>query len=152
MQRFEVDKFSEILPWSLIYLRQVIALGATVLGFDNEAVVHSGNDLLLTLDDLHKVEMSAGLIVVLADGELRDLHHVRVGEVLYPSPPSQERRWGRAWGGGGGGDKEEEEERESEREEVHCSEWGDHYSTTSSDTDEGDIDGDGDGDRDVGRK
>ncbi|GMH17206.1 hypothetical protein Nepgr_019047 [Nepenthes gracilis] len=28
----------------------------------------------------------------------------------------------------------------SEREEVHCSEWGDHYSTTSSDTD--DMDGD----------
>lgn len=43
---------------------------------------------------------------------------------------------------------DEEEERESEREEVHCSEWGDHYSTTSSDTDEGDIDGDGDGDVD----
>ncbi|KAJ8447277.1 hypothetical protein Cgig2_013054 [Carnegiea gigantea] len=47
---------------------------------------------------------------------------------------------------------EEEEERESEREEVHCSEWGDHYSTTSSDTDEGDIDGDGDVDGDDERE
>lgn len=47
---------------------------------------------------------------------------------------------------------EEEEERESEREEVHCSEWGDHYSTTSSDTDEGGIDGDGDVDGDDERE
>ncbi|OVA04122.1 protein of unknown function DUF632 [Macleaya cordata] len=32
-------------------------------------------------------------------------------------------------------DKEGDEEEETEeREEVHCSEWGDHYSTTSSDT------------------
>ncbi|GAB4861977.1 hypothetical protein Ancab_037231 [Ancistrocladus abbreviatus] len=41
-------------------------------------------------------------------------------------------------------DDEEEEERETateaEREEVHCSEWGDHYSTTSSESDE--VDGD----------
>ncbi|KAK6918657.1 protein of unknown function DUF632 [Dillenia turbinata] len=31
-------------------------------------------------------------------------------------------------------EEEEEEEESTEREEVHCSEWGDHYSTTSSDS------------------
>ncbi|KAL8129821.1 hypothetical protein V2J09_018976 [Rumex salicifolius] len=35
-----------------------------------------------------------------------------------------------------------EEERETEREEVHCSEWGDHYSSMSSESEHDDVDGD----------
>ncbi|XP_021755236.1 uncharacterized protein LOC110720505 [Chenopodium quinoa] len=59
---------------------------------------------------------------------------------------------------GGGLEEREERERESEREreEVHCSEWGDHYSSNSSDSDDvdeeeddGDIDGDGDDERET---
>lgn len=47
-------------------------------------------------------------------------------------------------------DEREERERESEREEVHCSDWGDHYSTTSSDSDDVDEEeDDGDDERET---
>lgn len=49
-------------------------------------------------------------------------------------------------------EEEEEEERvETEREEVHCSEWGDHYSTTSS-SDEDDKDDDRESRSEIGTR
>ena len=105
----------EFLPRSLIDDRLVIALGATVFGIDNEAVVRSGNNLLLSLDDLDELDMSAVLAVVLVDGELRDLHQVLIVEVLdrricSDLPAAAE---GGASGGGRDGDEREEEEEAS---------------------------------------
>ena len=41
------------------------------------------------------------------------------------------------------------EGRETEPEEVHCSDWGDRYTTTTSESEDDDIDGDGDDERET---
>ncbi|XP_010692050.2 nitrate regulatory gene2 protein [Beta vulgaris subsp. vulgaris] len=70
-------------------------------------------------------------------------------EFFHPSPKNVYQGQNRHLGGNQ--IEERERERESEREEVHCSEWGDHYSSTTSNSDEEeeeeeDEDNDGDGD------
>lgn len=64
-----------MLPGSVVYDSLIVGGGAAILGGDNQPVILAGDNLLLTLDYLHVLEVGLLLLVVLVYREFRDLHH-----------------------------------------------------------------------------
>ncbi|KAL2339252.1 hypothetical protein Fmac_013698 [Flemingia macrophylla] len=63
-----------------------VVLGGAVGGREGETVIGPRHHLRFALDDLLQLQLLAGTLVVLRDGVVSDLQHVRVVEVLDRSP------------------------------------------------------------------
>ncbi|KAK3432184.1 hypothetical protein EUGRSUZ_E03922 [Eucalyptus grandis] len=87
-----------------------------VLDLNDEPVVRPRHDLRLALHHLLQHQPRLGLVVARLDGELSDLPHVRVAQVLYRVPTPEQRL--RA-DGPGGRDLEEEDGSDGEDEKSH---------------------------------
>lgn len=70
----------------------LVALGGLlVLDGEDEAVVRASDDLRLAADDPRQFQARLRLLVVLGDGEIRDLLHVSGVQVLDRCPPAEDR-------------------------------------------------------------
>lgn len=70
----------------------LVALGGLlVLDGEDEAVVRAGDDLRLAANDPRQFQARLRLLVVLGDGEIRDLLHVSSVQVLDRRPSTGER-------------------------------------------------------------
>lgn len=113
-------------PRPYVNNRLVLSSNAAVFSGDDEPVIHAGNHLVLALNHAAKLQRRVGLLVVLGDGELGCLYHLRRRHVLDRLPTAQERRRRLVAAERGGGDeegREDEEEGERLRFESHGLDW-----------------------------
>lgn len=109
MGRLEWSEVPEMLPWLLPHDGLVLIGGGSVVRRQEEAVVSPGNNLWLTLDDLHKLQLGPRLLIILGHREIRDLNDVGVFEVIDWGPTAET-------GGGGEGGKRKEEKGQDNKE------------------------------------
>ncbi|MFS7950520.1 hypothetical protein Hanom_Chr07g00584221 [Helianthus anomalus] len=87
---FKRHQFPELLPRFVPNKSHIILAGATVRRHDRQVVILSRDHLALSFDDFHKLESRMGLLVVLIDCELCDIHHRRVGHIWNRLPSACE--------------------------------------------------------------
>lgn len=102
-------------PRPYVNNRLVLSINAAVFSGDDEPVILAGNHLVLAPNHAAELQRRVGLLVVLGDGELRCLYHLRRRHVLDRLPTAQERRRLVAAERGGGDEEGREDEEEGER-------------------------------------
>ncbi|CAL0301107.1 unnamed protein product [Lupinus luteus] len=89
-------------PQLLIHNSFIIFYGGSVTRRQEEAIVSAGNHLTLTLGDAPKLQFVPRLLIVLGHGEICNLLHVGIVDVLDGGPTADNS------GGSHGGERKEE--------------------------------------------